>query len=473
MDDSIRDSMNIEEARMYLGLAGDMQLRYESDTDRFTLFRFDPEEIVFDGTLTDWIAATRDNVIPESEQEFRKFCAELEMGMGAGMINQRIETHDSILKIKCSSVQDEKLGRMVYGVVKTDIRRAFGDIKYNRASDKDPMLDMLNKAAITEFAQRVIAQENCPTTYIIIFDLDHFKMVNDTYGHMFGDEVLITVTGIINKAVGNKGVVGRLGGDEIMIVTKDISDKAELRPIMREIRMTIEEEYAGKLDNISLTCSMGAAAFPDHGDSYKSVMQLADKMLYLAKEKGRNRYVIYTPEMHGELVQQHNDPGSSWSFSLGFDKIGIIQYMLENYLTGGVSSMEATFGNVGQNFGLSEILIIYEGGKVGFGWTPEGAIHNKKDLRWLHMDEEFMSGFDENNLFVVDWLNNLKDKYPRLQKKLAERDVQSALFYRLRYRGVDKGFIMFARLEQRQKWSEYELLALSTIAKIFELSIYK
>lgn len=79
-------------------------------------------------------------------------------------------------------------------------------------------------------------------------------MVNDTFGHMFGDEVLVAFTDIIKKAVGRHGVVGRIGGDEIMIVTKDIYDKATLRPYLREIRTNMEMMYKGKLNGISLTC---------------------------------------------------------------------------------------------------------------------------------------------------------------------------------------------------------------------------
>ena len=77
-------------------------------------------------------------------------------------------------------------------------------------------------------------------------------------------------------------MVGRIGGDEIMIVTKDIHNKNDLRPFMRDIRIGVEEQFKDKLNGISLTCSMGAAAYPDHGDSCDKAIDIADKMLYLA-----------------------------------------------------------------------------------------------------------------------------------------------------------------------------------------------
>ncbi len=345
--------------------------------------------------------------------------------------------------------------------------------EYRRASDRDVMLDMLSKRAILDYGERVCSQQECPTTYVVIFDLDNFKVVNDSFGHMFGDQVLHTVTRIINQVIGINGMVGRIGGDEIMIITRGIADKVSLRPFMRDIRMRVEDEFKDRLNGISLTCSMGAAAYPDHGESFESVMDLADKMLYLAKEKGRNRYIIYTPEMHADLISDAKGEGGLKSvFAKTFDKMSLIQYMMDDYLLNGISSNEQAFANVGEAFGLQEILIVYERGKIGFRWTPDNVSHSADDLNWMELDDRFYSLFNRDNLIVVDGLYDLTGEKEFLLEKVTKRQVQSALFYRIRFRDDDpQGFLMFAKKGQRQKWSEYELLALSTIGKIFELSL--
>ena len=343
---------------------------------------------------------------------------------------------------------------------------------YRRASDRDPMLNMLNKKAITDYAQSVCREGN-PTSFIAILDLDHFKQANDTFGHAYGDEILTGVTEIINQAVGQRGVVGRIGGDEIMIVTRGVADKAELRPILREIRMKIEDTYKNISNTVSVTCSIGAAAFPDHGESFSEARDLADKMLYLAKEKGRNRYIIYTPEMHKDLVEkseqaasQNVEPGQN------YDRIGLIRYLMDDYMRKGLINNDTAFSNVGRAFGLSEILVAYEKGKIGFKWTPEGISNDNSELSWLPLDMPFLDHCDNNNLFIVDNLMLIQLSEPQLERKLSERDIQSALFYRLEHKGELQGFVMYGRKEQRQKWSEYELLALSTIARIFEMYVY-
>ena len=158
---------------------------------------------------------------------------------------------------------------------------------------------------------------------------------------------------------------------------------------------------------------------------------------------------------------------------MAFDKIGIIQFMMEDYLRRGTSSNEAAFSNVGQAFGLNEILIVYENGKNGFRWTPEGTSHAEDDLHWIELEDAFFDRFDENGLYVIDGLYSLQEDQKPFRTKLVERGIESVLFYKISHKGEAEGYVMYAKKVQRQKWSEYELLALSTIAKIFEMSVYK
>ncbi len=462
-----------EEAFIYLGITDNLKFRFESENDSFIVFKISPDgsEYLYKGTLTDWQKTLSSDNDEVNNKNFAIFCDRLRNGIESFAF--RFIHTDHIWNVYSTLVRKDDDSFFVYGDVRQESVKSFNEIEVNRDSDKDAMLNMLNKRAIIDYVKRLFETKDCPTTYIVMFDLDHFKMVNDIYGHMTGDDVLMRVTEIINKAVGNKGVVGRVGGDEIMIITKNVSDKESLRLILKEIRMNIENEFAGKFGNLSLTCSMGAAAYPIHGDSYSFVMQLADKMLYLAKEKGRNRYIIYTPEMHSQFLVSSENGQKVTDFSISFDKFSIIQYMLDNYIVKGYSNNDETFKNIGANFGLSEILIVYDEGKVGFRWTPEKTGYAKEDLKWVKVDDEFLSGFDNNNHFVIDWLSDDYEKrYPTLVKKLRDKDIQSALFCKLTDGDTTKGYIMFARKVQRQKWSEYELLALSTIGKIFNISIY-
>jgi diguanylate cyclase (GGDEF)-like protein len=125
---------------------------------------------------------------------------------------------------------------------------------------------------------------------LLVFDLDHFKRVNDTHGHDAGDKVLIEIAGILKMAVNaNKGILGRFGGEEFvaLLPEQNIDGAIELA---ESIRATIEAHvirYEGKI--IRMTASIGAASIAADIEEANELFKRADKAVYLAKESGRNR----------------------------------------------------------------------------------------------------------------------------------------------------------------------------------------
>lgn len=343
---------------------------------------------------------------------------------------------------------------------------------FDATLDKDESLDILNKRAITEYAHKVIEKKWDKRNYFIVFDIDHFKTINDTFGHMYGDEVLVTIAGIVKSIVSNRGLVGRIGGDEIMIVTNAIETRAELKNMLRSIRTTVEWTYKGKCKGISLTCSMGAAAFPEDGSTYEEIFELADKMLYLSKNKGRNRYIIYTPELHeGYIKNVQPDNVVAALPQDGEDRIFIMQQMLEEYLIQHTMKNETLFSQIGTNFEMDEIMLLYEKESVGFSWTKEGISSDIRTMEWLKTDDEFYECFNEEGLFLVHGMYVLEENLPEKKEVFEAHQIRAAMFYQLKRNGERDGLVMFARREQRGKWSEYEIMTFATIAKVFELAV--
>ena len=103
------------------------------------------------------------------------------------------------------------------------------------------------------------------------------------------------------KAAGTKGIPARIGGDEFMMVLEDIKDELELRNILRVVRSGFQWLYPDKLKGIHFGCSIGVAMYPQDARDYDTLVNIADNALYLAKAKGKNRYIIYDIYKHGEL----------------------------------------------------------------------------------------------------------------------------------------------------------------------------
>ncbi|MGM9605348.1 MAG: GGDEF domain-containing protein [Faecousia sp.] len=459
---------NSDELVQYLSLSNLTQLRYVIDTDALEVFQVTPGEkrVLYEGNLSGWLLRACGEEGGVRSKKTEAFCRDMQEGTASFQYEFRVK--ETRYSVRCKTESAPSGGRVCYGIVES--LGAPSELSFRRASDKDAMLDMLNKKAITEYAKHRLSHPEL-ASYLVILDLDNFKMVNDTYGHMFGDTVLVAFTEIINKAMGKHGVVGRLGGDEILVVTKDIPNKAALRPFLREIRTNVELAYKGKLDGISLTCSMGAAAYPEHAASYEDTMRLADKMLYLAKEKGRNRYLIYTPELHQDYVNSnlHEAPGPKKPIKQ-YNNIGILQYMLSEYLIKQASCNDYVFDQIGRSFRLSEVLCIYNHGNIGFRWTSEGEGLRPEDMEFLDVEDPFLDQVDENGLYLMDGRYLIQDDFPQLYEKLAARKIEAAIFYRMMKDGKPDGYVLYAKRHQRQKWSEYETIALAVTAKIFEIS---
>ena len=126
----------------------------------------------------------------------------------------------------------------------------------------------------------------------IILDIDHFKNINDSYGHQYGDEVLKSVAAVLKETFRSDDIKGRLGGDEMVVLMKYVSSKQLVTEKLKLIARRLSEiEKDGK----PLTVSIGVSFFREHGNNYQELYKTADIALYRVKERGRNGYTFYEP----------------------------------------------------------------------------------------------------------------------------------------------------------------------------------
>ncbi|WP_417549965.1 GGDEF domain-containing protein [Methylophaga sp.] len=127
---------------------------------------------------------------------------------------------------------------------------------------------------------------------LLMVDLDHFKEVNDKFGHLYGDTVLIEAATILSDACRSMDILGRYGGEEFLLLLPETNNE-EARKLAERIRKNIEQHQFCKEDGfeISLTCSIGVTEF-ELDQTQASLLQSVDRMLYSAKDSGRNRVVV-------------------------------------------------------------------------------------------------------------------------------------------------------------------------------------
>ncbi len=134
---------------------------------------------------------------------------------------------------------------------------------------------------------------------LLLMDIDHFKSFNDTYGHPVGDLVLKEIAACIRKSIRLNDIPARYGGEEFVVIIPETTQQGAMSTAER-IRSTIEQHTIVSLDRkLKVTVSIGASAFPENAPSQPSLIDSADKALYMAKESGRNRVVLYKRGMGG------------------------------------------------------------------------------------------------------------------------------------------------------------------------------
>ncbi len=127
---------------------------------------------------------------------------------------------------------------------------------------------------------------------LVLADLDHFKKVNDSLGHQAGDELLRRLAGVLEAARRRTEPAMRLGGDEFALLLPN-TEESGAHLFAERVRMAVRKEFAA--DPVPVTMSLGVATYPAHGRDVNALFDAADSAVYAAKDKGRNRSVVYVP----------------------------------------------------------------------------------------------------------------------------------------------------------------------------------
>lgn len=184
-------------------------------------------------------------------------------------------------------------------VVTEQISLAIANLKLQRVlkeqSIKDPLTKLFNRRYLEETLARECARaaRNKLPMCVLLMDIDHFKKVNDTYGHDAGDSVLVAFAQLLTKKSRKEDIACRLGGEEFVVVFP--SAGLEMARLRAEEICAATREMKVKFQNtiIPITVSIGISLFPDHGENTEELLQKADICLYKAKQGGRDRVVVY------------------------------------------------------------------------------------------------------------------------------------------------------------------------------------
>jgi diguanylate cyclase (GGDEF)-like protein/PAS domain S-box-containing protein len=139
---------------------------------------------------------------------------------------------------------------------------------------------------------------------LLFLDLDRFKSINDSFGHTFGDLVLQDVATRLEGRTRKQDTVGRLGGDEFLIVLNSVKDISDVAVAAKRFMDAMAAEFVVQGHSLGITCSLGVSIFPEHGTDVESLLKHADAAMYSAKENGRNSFQFFSEEMTAQVVER-------------------------------------------------------------------------------------------------------------------------------------------------------------------------
>ncbi len=174
---------------------------------------------------------------------------------------------------------------------------ALQNARLHHQATTDPLTGLYNRGFLRQVLDEELrqARESGGSLGVVILDLDHFKQVNDTYGHGVGDEVLKRTAQRIRRSIRRDDYAARWGGEEFLIVLPG-SGAAGAITVAEKVADAIKRQPIGEAQ-LRVTASLGVATFPEHGDSGTLLIKRADQALYAAKAAGRDRIVPFTPEL--------------------------------------------------------------------------------------------------------------------------------------------------------------------------------
>lgn len=140
--------------------------------------------------------------------------------------------------------------------------------------------------------------------HVIFFDLDNFKVINDSLGHPVGDRVLCEVAARMSHAMRREDALARLGGDEFVLLVTDQSPESVAQTILPRMQAAIARPMMLEAQEIFVTASIGVSTFPCDGKDSQHLLKRADIAMYRAKETGRNRFQFFTPQMNAKIDER-------------------------------------------------------------------------------------------------------------------------------------------------------------------------
>ena len=313
----------------------------------------------------------------------------------------------------------------------------------------DPLTGILNRVNAMNYVHSLISS-GTPFSFTIV-DLDNFKFINDTFGHSSGDTVLKAVTKSLGDFLGSNGIVGRFGGDELLMVDLRDTDYAANQQFFKDLyenNNVLRQNVRLESGSTYVTCTSGCACFPADAGNFGDLFALIDKTLYLGKSRGRNCYVIYNAEKHRDIeikkLVKHNIYDDMMNLQKLFEHGDTLREKVRSVLTFLTDSLQ----------------------------IPDLYFVNSQNRMKSLVDEQLdvdVSGIEDltcEDLYTASTIADFENVCPMLYNAMKERDLESVMIVKVGNSTATDGWIICGVKRRFRIWQESECAIMYFLANL-------
>lgn len=348
-----------------------------------------------------------------------------------------------------------------------------------KRAEMDELTGVLNKGTITERVNKSLCNyKRGQLGALFIFDIDNFKMVNDTLGHLFGDFLLQSIASKIAAHFREGDIVGRIGGDEFMAYVEDVRSVEAVKEKVERILETCRKIEIPELERVR--CSVGIAMVSDTGIHYKRLFEKADAALYIAKQKGKDCYMMYDPCIERSIEVRNRRASEREKTHVVEVEQNLAKYIF-NMLYNAVDTervISSMLNYIGEYVNVSRAYI-FEFAEDGnlcsntFEWCMENVEAKIAKCQSLSLREgasDYMQNFNEDGIFYCRDVSAL----PMMQRMFCEKQgVKSMLQCTILDAGKIRGFVGLDECRKHRLWTIQEIDMIQFASQVLSTFLLK
>lgn len=339
---------------------------------------------------------------------------------------------------------------------------------------KDAMTGLLNKQALREEIEEFFAEEPAGTHAFMVIDIDNFKKINDTFGHIFGDNIIKEVANKIMNKFRGMDIIGRVGGDEFVVCMK-YTTLEHAKEKAQSLCDSVKKKYYGEYAQRSITCSVGISIYGKDGADYESLFRRADLAMYRAKISGKNGYQLADDDMDIEarLPQNREKRDDDYQIVSKQDKEFItFAFELLSQAKDMDGSINMLLEKIGKRYRLSKVAIYERKKSKSLPVLTNCWVNNARYLK-LDLSEQRLKLWEKHRREGRMIISDCSDENIPKEDKLMfnELGVKSYAEYSYGEKGNPRGYITFCDCEKSREWTEFEQRTFSEIVRMLSVFV--